>query len=1031
MKRAALMPVLHVALIAAFAAGLIALLAAAGNTADKPAQPQKSETRTRFSGLTSEVWRHGQPFTAKSLAPIPNNNPYPEPQPQRDRPERLALSADRSKLYVTLAGTEAQPGHEIAVLDTRARRVLKRIAVGARPYVPVLHPGGRFLVVVNELSNYASVIDTRKDEAVGIIPLDYYCQGLVFSKDGRTAYVANRYLDQVLVVDIEDTGSGLRGKVREIGGFDEQAFLGRNTLSAGMRAELRLRGLPDGEITKAAEKGAGGINAILRGRCGSCHQQAAGGFVAGSDPLENLLSAAENSIGGQPYLSPLLQAVIPTGMGGYGDQQNSHKSHPGGALFRQGDPDLERIARWIAEAENGPGIAVGNPMAHPKDLALSPDGRYLFVGNTGTMDVGIIDTRVNRQVGAVFTGNVASHVTVVPDAGGRHHQLVVLTMGAGFGAAKERDPHGAETWDRNHPAAQFTVLRDPQTTEPYPLEQQAVLGPYDAVDGTWNTKMRDIGNDLLAVDLGRLSVPDYRPDMQLDYQLMAHTYQANPQWVRYASDTAEATSGDMKGDIPPELQRVVGSFFEWAAVEGDRLFTSMAGSFEVVEWKVAPAAAPHARFEPVRVYRTGLRPMGIALTPDTLYVANQLGESVSIIDRKTGAMQEIVVGNRTRPPLDTDAEKGELVAHTTQFSSDNDNSCLHCHYRDTGDGRGWGAAETIGQDKQGRVVNGGTLGIPSMRNIYALQPYYFEGTHRLSEGQGADIAEQASSVDFDRPIWAGDFTAYNSPIPEQARKNRAEELKERVSVHKLGSMGYDLDERRNEFFRQQSMKLFGAAYDLKDLYRFVGSWLGSNTHLLPSPYDREHPSVKRGAAIFNDASAMCAVCHTPPEFTNKSEQLARNNTRALPQLTTGTRRDASYTLASVRAVEHANGETGFDMEPEDAGRVEYREGGFTTMQLRGLFDRPPVFLHHARTRSLREAIATPDHRGLRRFRLPVYMGLEQVRANRMEAGFNETTARNAAGGLNLADQILDTHGGTAHLRQRQLDDLVNFMLTID
>lgn len=1011
---------------------MLMMNARSDNTQAKPAQLQKPiEYRTRFSGLTSDVWRYGQPFVAKSLTPVANNNPYPEPQPQRDRPERLALSGDLGKLYVTLAGTEARPGHEIAVLDTRARRVLKRIGVGSRPYVPVLHPGGRFLVVVNELSNYASVIDTRKDEAVGIIPLDYYCQGLVFSKDGKTAYVANRYLDQVLVVDIEETASGLKGKIREIGGFDEQEFFGRKAISAGMLEELKARGLSGSEASKAAEQGVGGINAILRGRCGSCHKQPAGGFVAGPDPVENFLSAAENSVGGQPYLSPLLQAVLPMSLGGFGDQKKSHKSHAGGALFQKGDPDLERIVRWISNAENGPGIMVGNPMAHPKDLTLSPDGRYLFVGNTGTMDVGIIDTQVNRQVGALFTGNVASHVTVVPDTGGKHHQLVVLTMGAGFGAAKARDPYGAETWDRNHPAAQFTVLRDPKTTEPYSLDQQHVMGPYDAVDGTWNTKMRDIGNDLLAVDLSRLSNPEYKSGMELDYQIMAQTYQSNPQWVRYASDTAEATSGDMKGDIPPELQRVVGSFFEWSAVDGDRLFTSMAGSFEVVEWKVAPAAAPYARFEPVRVYKTGLRPVGVAVTPDTIYVANQLGESISIINRKSGEAQEILVGNRARPPLDTDAEKGELIVHSTQFSSDNDTSCLHCHYRDTGDGRGWGAAETIGQDKQGRVTHGGTLGIPAMRNIHALQPYYFEGTHRLSEGQGADIAEQASSVDFDRPIWAGDFTKYDSPIPQQARKNRAEELKERVSVHKLGSLGYDLDERRNEFFRQQSMKLFGAAYDLKDMYRFVGAWLGSNNHLLPTPYDREHPSVKRGAAIFNDASVMCAVCHTPPEFTNKSAELTHNKTRALPQLTTSTRRDASYTLTSVRAVELANGEKDFDMEPQDTGRVEHKEGGFTTMQLRGIFDRPPVFLHHARTRSLREAIATPEHRALRRYRLPVFMGLEQIRAGRMEIGFNENTARRPSGELNLPDQIIDTHGGTSQLRQRQLDDLVNFMLSIN
>ena len=189
--------------------------------------------------------------------------------------------------------------------------------------------------------------------------------------------------------------------------------------------------------------------------------------------------------------------------------------------------------------------------------------------------------------------------------------------------------------------------------------------------------------------------------------------------------------------------------------------------------------------------------------------------------------------------------------------------------------------------------------------------------------------------------------------------------------------------------------------------------------------------MRRGEQLFNDPAVMCSVCHTQPEFTNKGFALTQNDTRSLPQLTTQTRRGGSYTLASVRAVESANHEVDLDMAPEDTGRVEIIEGGFTTMQLRGIFDRPPVFLHHARARSLREAIASPRHSSLRRFRLPVLMGLEEVRVDRWEVGFNELTARNPDGTLKHRDQVLDTHGGTTHLGARQLDDIVNFMLSIN
>ena len=123
--------------------------------------------------------------------------------------------------------------------------------------------------------------------------------------------------------------------------------------------------------------------------------------------------------------------------------------------------------------------------------------------------------------------------------------------------------------------------------------------------------------------------------------------------------------------------------------------------------------------------------------------------------------------------------------------------------------------------------------------------------------------------------------------------------------------------------------------------------------------------------------------------------------------------------------------TDFEQGPDDLGRVEDVEGSFTTMQLRGIFDRPPVFLHHARARSLREVLCTPGHPALREYRYPVLQGTEEVRADRYEIGFNETTTRTPEGPLDVEDQVFDTHGGTSHLTPRQIDDLMNFMMSIN
>jgi YVTN family beta-propeller protein len=994
--------------------------------------------RTRFGQLTSEVWRYKRPFVAHDLTPVANNNPNPEPLPLRDRPGRAVLNGIGTKLYVTLQGTELDPGHEIVVIDTATEKVIKRIPVGSRPYQAVLHPDSRFLVVTNELSNYMTVIDTHSDEVAGQIPLDYYAQGLVFSRDGRRAWVAIRYLGQVLVLDIDHDGHGLTGKVKELGGFSEDAFFGRERpLPAGLLDELKDRGIDAAAITQAASSGVGGVNGILRSRCRNCHLAPAGGFQSGPDKTMNFLSAVENTIPGKPYQSPLLRAVIPASLGGFGDVRTTPEFHSGGVLFKDGDPDLKTVVDWIKSAVNGPGITVGNPGSHPKDLVLSHDERYLFVGNTGTMDISIIDTQANQEVGGLFLQNVANFVTIHHDQVSGTETLIALTMGAGFGAPKERDPYGGETWDRDNAAAQFTVLRDPDNGDAYPWQQQHAMGPFDAVDGTWNFKMRDIQNDLVAIDLSRLTIPAYDPDRKLDYLLMANRYEAHPEWVRYTSDTAEATTGDIKGDIPPELQRVPGAMPEWGVFDGDRLFVSMSGSFELVEWRVdANAADPAERLVPVKVYQTGLRPLGVAIGSNgpadgKLYAVNQLSEDITVIDRDSGASRRIAVGASARPVTLTSAEMGELVAHSTVFSSDGDISCLHCHYRDGGDGRAWGAAEVVGQNKAGHLTSGGTLGIPQMKNVYAIQPYYFEGTHLLSEGQGADINEPMSSIDFDRPIWAGDFTGFESDIPVEQRRLMHEELKERVEIRRLGAEWYDLEARRERFVAQQSENYFGKPYHLRDLYGFMGTWLGNETRLFPNPFDQEHPSVKRGRKLFFSANVMCGVCHTAPEFTNKGSELANNPRRALPPLVTTTRRDASYSLASVNFMERVNGDPlGLDRQG-DPGRIETPEATFTTMHLRGLFDRPQVFLHHARTRSLREVILTPNHPAAREFRYPVYQGSEQVRPGRMEIGFNETTARTASGKLAANDTILDTHGGTSHLTPHQLEDLLHFLESIE
>lgn len=985
---------------------------------------------SRFGKLTSRRWAYGVPYERTILAPVKNPNPSPEPQPRRDHPYDVAISADGTRIYIGLLGTELRPGSEIAVYDVSKDQIVKRIPlkppgvdgpVASSPYRLTLHPGGRYLLITNRFSNFATVVDTQTDTVAAEVALDFYCQGVAFDRDGTTAYIANRYLDQVLVADVHAEPSEFQASLRELGGLDDKAFFGTR----------------DGPS----------IHATLVQRCGQrgCHSEPRGGFLAGSDPVESFLSTIPHIIPGDSSQSSLLRAVLRTRYGGYADRLPLYRSHANGTVVfndPETDPAYKVIADWIDAAAEGPGIPVGNPRSKPKVVVLSSDGRRLFVGNTGTQDISIIDTRLRREVGAIYIQNVVNDLKIYHSDATGHDYLVVTTEGVGFGVARERDPYGGESWEPSNPAAHYTVWRDLRTGKVFPKTQQQVLGPFDAVDGTAAIKFRDIQNDLLIVDVDALEIPAQVPAGALSHVLIANRYEAHRQYVRYTSDTAESTYGDIKGDIPPDLMRVVGALPEKLALVGDRVFVTMQGSNQVQELRINPTAPdPSDYLVPVTVYPTGLQPIGIVAGPagtpaaGRLFVANFLGGTLSVIDTAGGTSHEVIVDSSVErlPVPATNAERGEMFVHTALFSSDGDTSCFHCHYLDMGDGRPWGVSQVVGQeylsqqDPEGQLVIGGTMTVPEMRGLFGIQPFFVEGVLSAFEPRSM-IMEHAPADDFAGPNPQGDFTGIEAHYVLSGARDvqSAMDASSRTEA--------TLEERRDEMFRQLSMRYFGKAFTLRDFQRFVGEWQIHEPRLLPNPFDQTSRSVLRGKALFQRPQVGCATCHPSPHFAKKD--FPDNPQQAIAPVVTLTTRDASFTLISMNRLDYINGYLR-DLEPWDIGREEQVQGQFTTFPLRGIWDRPPVFLHNGMARTLREVLATPGHPALRTFKYEPLIGGIPERPGRREVGFNMTflpgvpaaEARLESGaGARLGT---DTHGGTSHLTALDIDDLSNYLDSIE
>ena len=993
------------------------------------AEADRGNPPSRFGKLMSRHWAYGATWTRENLRPVPNPHPAPEPQPRRDHPFDVAVSGDGTKAYVSLTGSEMRPGHEVAVYDVAGERLVNRISLkvpgqrgepGRSPMRLHLHPNGRHLFVGNRYSNFLSVIDTRKDEVVLEVPLDFYAQGMAFSADGRVGYVANRYLDEVLVLDIDPSPDRFSVKMREIGGLDDRAFFAPN-----------------------------GIGRVLQQSCGTtaCHDVKRGGFVAGADLRESFISVLDHVVPGSAAQSRLLRAVTRTRDGGYADSMPLYQSHANKTVVfgdAPRDPRYQAIARWIDSTQIGPGIDIGNPRSKPSLVALSSDGRHMFVGNTGTQDISIVDTRLNQEVGAIYIQNVTNELRILRSPKTGDDWLFVSTMGVGFGTAKEHDPWGGETWDRTNSAAQFTVWRDPDTAAVFPKEEQEILGPFEATDGTAGFKFRDIQNDYVLINVSRLQIPDTPPKDGLKYLLKANRYEAHRDWVRYTSDTAEAMSPDTKGDIPPDLMRVVGAMPDKAVVVGDRIFVVMQGSGEVQELLVdLDAAEPSDRLVPVRNYRTGAQPFGIAagvagtVSDGLLFVANFYGSSLSVIDRRNGEMREFPTDPALyKLPLGvTSAERGEFLVHTSAFTSDNDQSCVSCHYRELNDGRGWGVSQIQGQEyltgqtKVGNLVEGTTMLPPQQKSLWGIQPFFLEGSLTVYDPRSM-LMEHCPADDFKDLTGQGDYRHIEAHAPVLA----VQDIQSKTTSS-ADNEAY-LEERRSEFFRRQSLKYFGKSFVLRDFQRFVGEWQAHEPRLFPNPYDQDAASINRGRALFNHPQLGCVSCHPAPHFAKKD--FVNNPRHVLPPQVPLSVRDTGFTLISMHRLDYLAG-IRRDLEPWDIGRAETpgQNQHITPLQLRGAWDRPPLFLHNAMARSLREVVAAPGVQALRWFRYEPLFGGSPERPGRREVGFNETyiilkATEAAKVHLKTGGRIAsDAHGGTSQLTSQQIDDLVNYLESIE
>ncbi len=344
-------------------------------------------------------------------------------------PLELLLSKDGSRLYVL-----CQQSEEVRVLDASTYNVIKTISVGRVPRGFSLSPDGARLFVTNAWEDTLSVIDTRTLTVTATWPVGAEPSSVVEDRTGKRLFVANRISSDVAVLDAQT------------GAEEKRLLAGRGVSYLALspdgsrvyathiypnpprvHTELDNRSAPESEITVIDAARAVVVDRMPMPRIAGVFHLAFSsdgrlGAVAEYHP-KNLVPIAHLEHGGYfDYTLTIFGADVgKTPIEIPLDELERYASRPFGVAI---SPDKSRIfvtcggsemvtvidlPKLLLYVHTHPGLNVQDlsASAHyvvshipvgldPRGLALSRDGRKLYVANRLDDTISVIDARGNR-----------------------------------------------------------------------------------------------------------------------------------------------------------------------------------------------------------------------------------------------------------------------------------------------------------------------------------------------------------------------------------------------------------------------------------------------------------------------------------------------------------------------------------------------------------------------------------------------------------------------------------------------------------
>lgn len=365
-----------------------------------------------------------------------NKLPWAKPRPHHDAPGGIAVSPDGKTLFIALDDMD-----EVAEADVTSLTVTRRTKVPGGPFGLALDATGKRLFAACRHQDRVAVLDTRdlKEQAsitVGIRPTDVvYCQ----TPAGERLIVPNSGSDDISVLSV----SPLRELVRTAAGREPYAVAasgdGRRVYVANRMAvhdqmlsppasELTVLDPADGHvldrealhsahlaegITQVPTRG-WMLNSLVRVRNLVPITQVKDGWV-----MSGGLAISQED--GEVTQIPLDEAnayfADPSGVVASPDGNRAYVASGGADVVTV--LDLDRLGAWLTQADAAARSDAIGDMAlsyryvvariptgcNPRHLALSPDGRRLFVAERLEDRVLVVDTTSLKPIGLIVLGD--------------------------------------------------------------------------------------------------------------------------------------------------------------------------------------------------------------------------------------------------------------------------------------------------------------------------------------------------------------------------------------------------------------------------------------------------------------------------------------------------------------------------------------------------------------------------------------------------------------------------------------------------